>query len=181
MHAILPPADCAAHIRDMALFGQIPLVKKQVTLSVGFVTAFDYVLEILKPGSVSRRRIENIAPGDSEKIELGGGVFAIEQVYYTKARSEGFFESHKKYIDVQAVVEGSEGMEVSDISHMTVSEPYLPERDLIKYADITATSMIRVGPGAVAIFYPTDGHMPTLQLETGPMLVRKTVVKVPVV
>ena len=165
----------------MALFGQIPLVKKQVTLSVGFVTAFDYVMEILTPGSASRRRIESLAAGASEKIELSGGVFAIEQVYYTKPRKEGFFESHKKYIDVQVVVVGAEAMEVADTAQMTISEPYSMERDLIKYADTTATSVIRIGPGAVAIFYPTDGHMPTLQLENGSVLVRKTVVKVPVV
>lgn len=165
----------------MALFGQIPLVKKQVTLSVGFVTAFDYVTEVLTPGSTARRRIESLSAGASEKTELAGGVFAIEQVYYTKPRAEGFFESHKKYIDVQVVVEGVEGMEVADTAHMTISEPYAPDRDLIKYADTTLTSVLRVGQGAVAVFYPTDGHMPTLQLEGGPMLVRKTVVKVPVV
>jgi YhcH/YjgK/YiaL family protein len=71
-------------------------------------------------------------------------------------------------------------MEVADTAQMVISEPYSPERDLVKYADTRATSVIRVGPGAVAIFYPTDGHMPTLQLEDGPVLVRKTVVKVPV-
>ncbi len=164
----------------MALFGQIPLVKKQVTLSVGFVTAFDYVMEILTPGTAARSRIEGLAAGASEKVELAGGVFAIEQVYYTKPRAEGFFESHKKYIDVQVVVEGVEGMEVADTAQMTISEPYVPERDFIKYADTKATSVIWVGQGAVAIFYPTDGHMPTLQLASGPVLVRKTVVKVPV-
>ncbi len=164
----------------MALFGQIPLVKKQVTLSVGFVTAFDYVTEILTPGSAARRRIESLAAGATEKIELSGGVFAIEQAYFSKHRTDGFFESHKKYIDVQVVVEGVEVMEVADTAQMVISEPYSPERDLVKYADTRATSVIRVGPGAVAIFYPTDGHMPTLQLEDGPVLVRKTVVKVPV-
>ncbi len=164
----------------MALFGQIPLVKKQVTLSAGFVTAFDYVMEILTPGSLARLRIEGMAAGASEKFELQGGAYAIEQVYYTKPRSEGFFESHKKYIDVQVVVEGVEAMEVSDVSHLTISEPYLPEKDFIKYADTTATSSIRVGSGAVAIFFPTDGHMPTLQVDGRSQLVRKTVVKVPV-
>ena len=81
---------------------------------------------------------------------------------------------------MQVVVEGAEAMEVSDISHMSISDSYSPEKDLIKYADTTATSIIRIGPGAVAVFYPTDGHMPTLQLGDGPKLVRKTVVKVPV-
>ena len=165
----------------MALFGQIPLVKKQITLSAGFVTAFDYVAGMLVPDSPGRRRIEGLAAGASEKIELPGGVFAIDQVYYTKPRAEGFFESHKKYIDVQVVVEGVEEMEVADISHLSVSEPYLAEKDLIKYADTGAASILRLGVGAAAVFYPTDGHMTTLQLADGSKLVRKTVVKVPVV
>jgi YhcH/YjgK/YiaL family protein len=82
---------------------------------------------------------------------------------------------------VQVVVEGAEAMEVADTAQMTISEAYLPEKDLIKYADTTATSVLRIGQGAVAVFYPTDGHMPTLQLEGGSKLVRKTVIKVPVV
>ncbi len=164
----------------MALFGQIPLVKKQVTLSAGFVTAFTYVEEILTPGSQAKRRIDAMAAGDSEKFELGGGVYAIEQVYYTKPRAEGFFESHKRYIDVQVVVEGVEGMEVADVSHMKVSEPYEAEKDLIKYSDTAGASILRLGCGGAAVFYPTDGHMPTLQLADGSKLVRKTVVKVPV-
>lgn len=165
----------------MALFGQIPLVKKQITLSAGFVIAFDYVTEVLKAGSDARRRIMSMQPGDSEKIKLEGGAYAIEQVYYTKPRDQGFFESHKKYIDVQVVVEGVEGMEVADISHLAVSEPYLEEKDLIKYADTNTASILRLGSGAAAVFYPTDGHMPTLQLDDGSKLVRKAVVKVPVV
>lgn len=164
----------------MALFGQIPLVKKQVTLSAGFVTAFDYVMEILTPGSAAKRRIDAMAAGESEKLELAGGVFAIEQVYYTKPRAEGFFESHQKYIDVQVMVEGTEEMEVADISHMTVTMPYVAEKDLIKYADTPGASVLRLSKGGAAVFYPTDGHMPTLQLASGSKLVRKTVVKVPV-
>ena len=43
-----------------------------------------------------------------EKVDLSHGVFALEQVYETKPRAEGFFESHRKYIDVQFVFEGDQ-------------------------------------------------------------------------
>jgi YhcH/YjgK/YiaL family protein len=165
----------------MALFGQIPLVKKQITLSAGFVTAFDYVTEILAAGSPARQRIDGLAAGTSAKHELAGGVFAIEQVYYTKPRAEGFFESHKKYIDLQVIIEGGEQMEVADISHLTVSEPYQAQQDLIKYADTTTASILKLAGGAAAVFYPTDGHLTTLRLDGISQLVRKTVLKVPVV
>ncbi len=145
-----------------------------------FIAAFAYVADILDTGSVARRRLNALPAGASEKVELGGGVFAIEQVYPTKPRAEGFFESHRKYIDVQVVVDGAESMEVEDIRRLAVSEPYLEERDLIKYGDTSMASHLVMRAGDVALFFPSDGHMPSLQLDGRPVLVRKTVVKVPV-
>lgn len=144
-----------------------------------FAAAFAYVAEVLQPGSTARQRMEQLATGASGKIELAGGAFAIEAAYLTKPRPEGFFESHRKYIDVQVVVAGAELMEVEDVSRLTVSEAYNGERDLIKYADTAAASLLKLRAGDAALFFPVDGHMPSLQL--GPqVLVRKTVVKVPV-
>jgi YhcH/YjgK/YiaL family protein len=80
---------------------------------------------------------------------------------------------------VQVIVAGEEAMEVEDITRLTVAEPYLEPRDLIKYADTASASRLRMRAGDVAVFFPVDGHMPCLQLN-GPLLVRKTVVKVPV-
>ncbi len=120
-----------------------------------------------------------IALGVTERIELEGGAFALEQVYQPKARPEGFFESHRKYIDVQVIVAGEELMEVEDIARLVVSEPYNPERDFIKYADTAVASVLRMRAGDAAIFFPADGHMPSLRWR-GDGLVRKSVVKVPV-
>ena len=77
------------------------------------------------------------------------------------------------------VVEGEELMEVEDVSRLVVADPYNPERDFIKYADTSVGSVLRMRTGDVAIFFPEDGHMPSLQWR-GTGLVRKTVVKVPV-
>jgi len=132
----------------------------------------------LAPGSAVHRRIEAVAVGATEKIELAGGSFALEQAYLSKPRAEAFLESHRKYIDVQAVVAGEEIQEVIDIGRMTVDVPYNPERDLIKYHDFKDTSLLSARKGLVAVFFPVDGH---ISRATGPaVLVRKTVVKVPV-
>lgn len=154
-------------------------MQSQTPRSARFAAAFAYVQEILTDGSAAHRRIGALSAGASEKIELADGVFAIEQVYQTKPRPEGFFESHRKYIDVQVVVAGAELMEVEDISRLTVSQAYDAERDFLKYADTATASRLVVRAGDVAIFYPADGHMPTLQLGRSE-LVRKTVVKVAV-
>lgn len=134
----------------------------------------------MRAGSSAHARIRAIARGDAQKIELSGGAFAIEQVYETKVRAEGFFESHRKYIDVQVIVEGEELMEVIDVSGIAVNQPYQEERDLITYRDTTNASHLRLVAGQATVFFPVDVHMPTLRLGSSAVLVRKTVVKIPV-
>ena len=164
----------------VAIFGSFPTVRTQVAADVRFAGAMTYVAEALKPGSPAAQRIAGIAQGVTEKIELTGGSFALEQVYVPRLRPDGFFESHRKYIDVQVIVAGEELMEVKDISRLVVSDPYNPDRDFIKYADAADTAVLKMRAGDVAIFFPEDGHMPSLRWRTAD-LVRKTVVKVPVV
>lgn len=164
----------------MALYGSIATVRAQVAPSAGFTAAFSYLDELLRDGSEAAKRIRGIPVGEVKKIELAGGAIAIEQVYETKPRAEGFFESHRKYIDVQVVVVGEEAMELSDISRIKVKQPYQEDRDVIIYADAADASLLRVYPGQAAIFFPNDVHMPQMQTSGKPVLVRKTVVKVPV-
>jgi YhcH/YjgK/YiaL family protein len=164
----------------MALFGSLATVRAQAPQTPGFLAAFAYVEDLLRPGSPAHTRLSGISRGSSQKIELAAGALAIEQVYETKPRPEGFFESHRKYIDVQVVVEGDEVMEVIDASRIVVRESYNPERDLITYTDVADASHLRVKAGQVTIFYPVDVHMPSLRVNAAPVLVRKTVVKVPV-
>jgi biofilm protein TabA len=164
----------------MAVFGPFLTVRDQLIHDVRFAAAFAYVGEMLSAGSAARTRIGRIAAGVTERIELAGGSFALEQVYHTKTRPEGFFETHRKYIDVQVIVEGAEWMELVEAAQLTIAEGYNETRDLIKYADITTASLLKLGAGDIAVFFPEDGHMPGLRPEGRVGLVRKTVVKVPV-
>lgn len=164
----------------MALYGSFATVRAQAPQTPGFLSAFAYVEELLREGSPAAERIRKIAVGKSEKIDLGGGVFAIDQVYETKPRAEGFFESHQKYIDLQVIVVGEEVMELSDISRIQQKQPYDADRDFIAYEDTSSASVLRVFAGQATIFYPEDVHMPTLRIGSAAVLVRKTVVKIPV-
>lgn len=163
----------------MAIFGPFPTVHTQLVGDRRFAAAFAYVREALSPGSAAADRLAGLIAGQTERIELDGGAFALDQAYVPRARSEGFFESHRKYIDVQVIVAGEELMEVQDVSRLVVSEPYQPERDLLKYADSADTSVLTMRTGDVAVFFPEDGHMPSLRWRNA-SVVRKTVVKVPV-
>lgn len=164
----------------MALFGSLSTLRAQAPQTPGFSAAFAYVEDLLRPDSPARARLRGITSGSSQKIELAGGAYAIEQVYATKPRAEGVFESHRKYIDVQVIVEGDEQMEVIDLGHCTLRQAYDAEKDFMLHLDHPAASKLRLGPGEGAIFFPVDVHMPTLQAGPVAALVRKTVVKVPV-
>ena len=164
----------------MGLFGSLATLRAQAPRTDGFTTAFAYVEEMLRDGSPANARLRGIAAGDAQKTELGSGVFVVEQAYETKVRADGFFESHRKYIDVQVVLDGEELMEVADSTRMNVRQPYNPDRDLVVYEDSTEASLLRMYPGQGAIFFPDDVHMPSLRIRSVPVFVRKAVVKIPV-
>lgn len=164
----------------MALFGSPASVRAQLARSGAFDAAFRYVDDVLRPDSAIRARVAAIAAGESVKTDLGDGLFVIEQAYPTKLRADGFFESHRKYIDVQVVVEGEELMEVIDAAAIALRQPYNPERDLIVYEDSSRASLLRLQAGQLAVFFPADVHMPSLRVGPAAVAVRKAVVKVPV-
>ncbi len=162
----------------MALFGSLSTVRAQLAHDPRFASALAYVAEALADGSAVRARIDTVAVGVTEKIPLAGGAFALEQAYRSKPRAEAFLESHRNYIDVQAVITGGEVQEVIDTGRLAVDAAYDAERDLIKYRDNRETSALRAEHGLVAVFFPSDGHLSRASGE--PVLVRKVVVKVPV-
>ncbi|MBX3748685.1 MAG: YhcH/YjgK/YiaL family protein [Opitutaceae bacterium] len=164
----------------MAIFGSLSTVRAQCRGLAYFDPAFAYLDELAKSGSPARKRLDALAAGESGRVELADGMFAIEQVYRSKPRAEGFFESHRKYIDIQVVLAGEELMEVAEIGHLPVKTPFDADRDVIIYGDFTGASVLRFRAGEAGVYFPADGHMPGLMGAGGPHLVRKTVVKVPV-
>lgn len=164
----------------MSLHGSLDTVRSQTPKTEGFAIAFAYLDELFRAGSPANVRVKGIALDDTVKTELAGGAFVIEQAYPTRLRADAFFESHKKFIDVQAIFEGEELMEVADIARMTVKQPYNEKRDLVIYEDSTESSLLRVYAGQVSVFYPCDVHMPTLRVRADAVNVRKCVVKIPV-
>jgi len=162
----------------MAIFGSLSTVRSQTAGSARLQAALDYVARLQREDSPEHTRLFALPPGENVKVDLGDGMFAIDAAYLSKTRAEVFFETHRKYIDVQAVLAGEESMEIADRARLALDVPYDAERDLIKYRDQAGASVLWAQPEVVAVFFPTDGHMS--HAVTAPALVRKTVVKVPV-
>lgn len=117
---------------------------------------------------------ETLADG---RHELSLGIFA--NVGGGPVRDEGDFEVHRRYADLQLVVEGSEIMEWAHLDAMTNGTQYNEEGDFQLFSCQPAeASALKVYPGCFAIFYPQDGHKPSMRLDHDAS--RKVIFKIPV-
>lgn len=161
----------------MAIWGKFQRLEMFLANS-GLQCACDYFTQALDDHSAVASRIFNRPVGAFERVDLEGGIFALEQVFHTKVRTECFFESHRNYVDFQLVLWGAEQMEVVDIEKLDIDVDYRTEKDLVLYHDTERASKIVLERGDLGIFFATDAHMgmPLFQKSD---LVYKTVLKVP--
>jgi len=110
---------------------------------------------------------------------LGDEVFAIVQEYTPKNESEGKFEAHKKYIDIQYIIKGEEKMGFGDINNFSESTEYNKEKDIVFLSqnEIGKPDFVEVKENEFVIFTPQDAHMPSIAANSFEN-VKKTVVKV---
>lgn len=114
--------------------------------------------------------------------ELPAGRYEIDgdRVYATVAKEEGRsrigakLEAHKKHIDIQFLISGSEEMGWKARGKCAMPQDgYNTGKDVEFFAD-RPDSWIRLRPGSFAIFFPYDAHAPLV----GAGEIHKVVVKV---
>ena len=82
--------------------------------------------------------------------------------YFTKSENEKFWESHKKYLDVQIMINGTEKVAINDIRDMGVKS-FDEEKDLTILEGDKAFDII-MKTGDVLVFFPNDVHKPELNV-----------------
>lgn len=118
---------------------------------------------------------------DLKTLSVGKHEIDGENVYasVTENPSKNFdstqWEAHRKYIDIQYVIEGKELIGVAAVSQATVIKPYDGKKDVANYS--TKGKMLRAVPGTFFIFFPADVHRPNIT-PGGNEMVRKIVIKV---
>lgn len=114
-----------------------------------------------------------------ERIE-GNGYYVMLQEYMTKPEENGRWETHKKYIDIQYVLSGEERTGYTNLENLGELQEANPERDFYFYEDTDIADWLTVHSGEFVIFFPTDGHKPSLNVGNAAKAVRKVVFKVEV-
>ena len=111
------------------------------------------------------------------KHEVVEGVTAIVQTYRTASAAEKKWETHRRNIDLQVVLSGSELVGWVPAAGLSVRTPYDPQKDAEFHEPPPDPGpRFRLRGGLFAIFFPGDAHQPgVIDGESGE--VRKVVFK----
>lgn len=138
-------------------------------------------------------RYEHLIPGIAEALlflskatptlpegrkELSGENYVNVDVYTTKQVNPVGYEAHRKYVDIQYLVEGKEDVLVRNLEELECTMPYDEQRDVAFYrATEGEPTRVRLDKGYFVILFPEDAHEPQ-HCVGEPMLVKKLVAKI---
>lgn len=130
-----------------------------------FARAFDFL---------SNTDLKALAPG--KHALQGDQLFAIVEACAGRTRSEAKLECHRRYIDIQLVLEGVDEMGWKSVAEcVDPATDYDNARDIRFFNDAPA-SWITTPPGSFCLFFPDDAHAPLVSAG----MIRKVVVKIAV-
>jgi len=147
------------------IIGKLSDLKQYKGISKQIDTAIDYVLSTdllsLKVG----------------KYVLDEYVTVNRQRYIGKDFNICAPETHKKYLDLQIVVQGKEGFGYAHVSNPTlkVTEPYLDDKDVEKYT-VNDECIYQMSDESFAIVFPEDVHRPGIKIDEN--YIEKVVIKI---
>ena len=106
----------------------------------------------------------------------GRRVYAIVQEYATLDRTQGTWEAHRRHIDLQYVVSGTERIGYAHVNRLAPGR-YDEAKDLLPLSG--EGDFLTLGAGDFMLLFPEDAHMPRIAVNAAE-IVRKVVVKIAV-
>ena len=143
-------------LENISLYSQIP----------------DYVCEFLKTLS------EDTPCG---RYGLSETDYVNIETYTTKTISEGKFETHNNYIDIQLLLNGKERIFMDSRAGLTENNTYNSEKDITFYSDdIGNSDYVTLDGTNFVMIYPHEAHAPQIAFNNLPQKVKKAVFKIKV-
>jgi len=142
-----------------------------IPLYKGLTPALDTALDFIAAAPAT------LAPGTTL---LDHGVKAIVSEYTTKQVNPKGYEAHRKYADIQFLLDGKEVLKCCPLPLLDPTTEYDEAADCRFYGEKAGEGIdLRLGGGYFAVVFPEDAHIPQLAVEE-PEAVKKVVMKVPV-
>lgn len=115
-----------------------------------------------------------LAPG--KYAVQGEEIFAIVEACPARTRAEAKLECHRRYIDIQLVLEGVDEMGWKPVGQcVSLKTEYNSAHD-IRFFNDAPSSWVSTPAGSFCIFFPEDAHAPLV----GEGVIRKVVMKIAV-
>lgn len=116
-----------------------------------------------------------------DELELGtyqnGEDYFMVQKYKTKLTDKNIYEAHKKYIDIQYIIEGKEKIKITDIKNMSINVPYNATKDVILGENLGESIECVLFDRSYVVLYPEHAHNPCIAVDNE-STVKKLVYKV---
>ncbi len=107
--------------------------------------------------------------------------FANVEEYSTKTLENCKLEAHKKYIDIQLLLDGVEELDYTAVAGLKVSEQYDETRDIMFFeTPDKVLNKVVLEQGKFAFIPPAEAHQPQMAYKNQPSKVKKVVVKIPI-
>jgi YhcH/YjgK/YiaL family protein len=104
------------------------------------------------------RAINDLKEYEVGRYEFDGGYFMVQKGL-TKPMEEGTFEAHRKYIDIQIMIDGSEEVAWADLGDLNAEDNYNEQKDSQHYTGNEKNNIL-ISSGMCYIAFPHDGHKP---------------------
>jgi len=92
------------------------------------------------------------------KYEVNDIFYYIVQEYDTKPIEECNLESHRRYIDIQWIIEGKEELDMADISGLVLATEYDEQRDVMFWKPRNGMIKAVLQKDSYIVLYPKDAH-----------------------
>lgn len=131
------------------IFASISQADRYAALHPLFPCAFDFI---------RTRDLKTLSPGVHQILD--NQLFVIVEEAEGRSRVEAKLECHRKYIDIQLVLEGTDEMGWKPLANcLKPVDEYNEDRD-IRFFNDTADSWISTPANSFCIFFPDDAHAP---------------------
>jgi YhcH/YjgK/YiaL family protein len=139
-------------------------------LYLGLHARFARAFEVLTDKTLSQKE-------DGKYTVDGENIYYTIQRYTTKPLSEGKLEAHRKYIDIQFLLEGAEILGYAPLKGLTTAEVYDPQKDIAFFNATKEITKVILEPGLFCVLFPDDAHLPCRQLASSEEVL-KVVIKI---